>query len=483
MNRLVLTLGLVVMETCWMAPWLILIGWWTQPDQPRALLSAASICGLLGLGALSTEVLGRQAARSRVARAGLVGLGLAVVLVVVRVDQYPHTQDFDWLGLLLAALAGAIGQLTAPVLALAAGLALWWRGVKLGSQAASYSDVEGAFRWGIGLLILFGLLVGLTTRPSQLVPLEAATTFYVVAFFFVSLTSLALGRLESLRSRTRALAVDSQWLAVLLGVAGAVVLVALLLAQLVSFDLLLIVTRPLFELLGQAIVVLLYVLVIPLAWLVELLVYAILRLLQPGTQQLLPQPPAPTDIDNTLQRILSQTLAPELLIALKALAAFLLLALGLWLIARAIARWRPGAGDAEATDEERVSVLQPGGLRALLWAWLQRVLRRRGMQAPSVHPGNEDIGAVRGNALTAASARGLYRELLRLGETAGAHRGAATTPLEHEAALAAYLAPSAGVAALTVAYDEVRYGDRAIPADRLDTLGEQLAGIQPRDTV
>src|SRR5207244_2419895 len=188
----------------------------------------------------------------------IVTMGVLVSLIAVRLDQYPTSSGLEWLGQLLGAVSVMLGQVSVPALAFCLGLFLWWRGVRLGIQTASYSDVESAFRWGIGLLIAFALIMAISTRPSLLQFIEARTTPFVVGFFFVSLLTLALGRLESLRTRTRALGINSQWLGVLVLVAGAVVLVALLVGQLLSFDLLIVATQPLFDLLGQVIVLLIY---------------------------------------------------------------------------------------------------------------------------------------------------------------------------------------------------------------------------------
>src|SRR5205823_6682822 len=191
------------------------------------------------------------------------------------------------------------------------GLFLWWRGVRLGSQMPGFADVESVFRWGIGALVVFAVLMAISTRPAQLPILEVETTPYVVGFFFVSLLTLALGRLESLRTRTRSPTLNTQWLAVLIVVAGTVVLLALLLGQLVSFDLLIVATRPLFDVLGLVLLVLLYLVVIPLSYVIQWLVYLILALLQPDPFRVPPQPPQPSDIDNALQRFLSQQIPPE----------------------------------------------------------------------------------------------------------------------------------------------------------------------------
>ncbi|MCA1646372.1 MAG: hypothetical protein LC797_13240 [Chloroflexi bacterium] len=317
MNQLSLNLGLVAMEVCWLTPWAVLLGLWTDASRPGQLLSPPSILALVLLGSLSTRTVGRRAAGSRTIRFGLVALGVVLTLAAVRFDQYPATDGLGWLRLLIGALVVALGQGSTPALAFGLGLFLWWRGVRLGAQTASYADVETAFRWGVALLVAFALIVAISTRPSLLPGVEARTTPFVVGFFFCSLLTLALARLESLRTRTRALAVNSQWLGVLVIVTGAVVLLALLVGQLLSFDLLVPATRPLFDLLGQVIVLLIYALVIPLAYLVELLIYLISRLVRFDPNRAPPQLLQPAQVDNVLQRLLSQSVPPDLVAVLK----------------------------------------------------------------------------------------------------------------------------------------------------------------------
>jgi hypothetical protein len=479
-NRLSLNLGLVAMEVCWLIPWAVLLGLWIEASQSHQLLSPLSIAALVLLGSLSTQALGRRAATSRGMRLALVGLGLLLALVAVRVDQYSATSGLEWLGLLVRALAVMLGQVSAPALAFALGLFLWWRGVRLGTQTASYSDVESAFRWGIGLLLTFALVMALSTRPSLRSVLEAQTTPFVVGFFFFSLLTLALGRLDSLRTRTRALAVNSQWLGVLVVVAGLVVLFALVVAQLVSFDLLIVATRPLIDLLGQVLLILIYIIVIPLAYIVEFLIYLILSLVNADPTRQPPQPFQPAEVDNLLQRLLSQSVSPEVLAVLKAVGAALVLGVALLAIARVAARWRSSNADADAAGEERDSLWEPGRLRRALIAWL-RALFRRGSPVLAGEL-NLPTGAPSGGTMPAgASVRELYRQLLGLGESAGARRLPTTTPLEHLPTLQLSLEPEEDIARLTTAYVDVRYADQEASVAEIANLRDQLERVHPRD--
>jgi hypothetical protein len=478
MTRLALTVGLALMDMCWLYVWAVLLGRLGDPRQFRPLLSPVSILGLILLAAFSTQYLGRRALASNTMRWALLAGGAIAILVVLRIDQYPGTGGLDWLGQLASAVAVAIGSLTSPVLAFALGWFAWRRGINLGRQTSSSIEVESAFRWGIGMLVLFGVVQLITSRPA-LESVQSETTLYVVGFFFVSLLTLALGRLESLTTRTRSIGINSQWLSVLVVISAGVVLVALLLGQLLSFDLLIVATRPIFDVLGQVIVLLLYIIVIPIAWVLEWIFYFIFSLLQPAANQPRPRPPEPSDVDNMLQRLFSQGMPPEVLGALKAGGALLVMAVAVYLLHRAFQRWRPTGAEAEAAEEERETVFAARRLREVLLAWLRRLFRRgdRGA-APSVVGDSEAAGEADTSA--AGSVRELYRELLRRGETAGIARPPSTTPLEHRVALDAALAPPRVVDEVTAAYVEVRYAERGVADEEVERLGTELAQVHTR---
>lgn len=479
MNRWTLTVGLALMDTCWLYPWSLLIGVWADSSRGGALLSAPVILLLLLAAAVAMHLLGRTSRKHpRRARVGLAALGLLAATIAVRIEHYPSAGGLDWIPPLLGALAATIGQLSLPVLGFALALYLWWRGARLGSQTPGDAEVESAFRWGIGRLAVFGLVMAISSRRTVLPMLESATTPYVVGFFFVSLLTLALGRLESLRTRTRRPGLNTQWLAVLIVVAAGVVLLALLLGQLISFDLLIVATRPLFDLLGAVLMLLLYALVIPLSYVIEWLVYLVLSLVHFDANRPPPQPPEPSDIDDFLQRLFAQTISAEMLAALKAVGAALLVGVALLLVARGLARWRPSAADADATNEERDSLWRADEAWARLLAWLRRLLRREPPAAVLAPVGAPS--ATLESAPHLASVRQLYVRLLRAGEAAGAPRASATTPWEHMPALRDTLAPEDVITRLTEAYVHVRYGDEQIGDADERGLAEELAQVQEK---
>jgi hypothetical protein len=480
-NRLslALTVGLSAMDACWIAAWSALIGAWTDQTRPHPLLSAPSVLVLVLLGALSTQALGRRMADKRRQQVGVAGLGLVAVLVAVRLNQYADASGLDWLGSLVRALADAFGQGGVPVLAFALGLFVWWRGVRQGSQTASFAEAESEFHWGIGLLVAFALLAALTTRSGPLSTLEAQTTPLIVGFFFVSLLTLALGRLESLRTRTRALPVNTQWLGVLVAVAGLVVVLALLVGQVLSFDVLFAAFRPIFDLIGQVLTLVLYVLVIPLAFVVEWLIYLLLNLLRANAGQPPPQLLQPADLNNRLQNLATADISPELLMVLKAAGAALVLVAVLVIVARTASRWRLSSADAEATDEQRESMWVPGRLKRMLLAWLDKLLGRFRRRAAAVSV-EAPLAAEVAQTVRVSSIRELYRQVLRLGESAGAAREAATTPLEHLGPLQRSLEPADDLSSLTQVYLKVRYADVEPTPAEAAAARDQVDRLHPR---
>jgi hypothetical protein len=222
----------------------------------------------------------------------------------------------------------------------------------------------------------------------------------------------------------------------------------------------------------------LYVIVIPLAFIVQWLVYLLLSLLRANGGQQPPQPLQPADINNRLQGLSAVQISPELLAVLKAGGAAVLIVTALVVVARAASRWRLSSADADATDEQRESVWEPGRLKRLLLAWLNALLARFRRGAP---PLVETSAQAEGpQAARASSIRELYRQVLRLGASAGARRQAATTPLEHLGPLQDSLEPADDVAQLTAAYLRVRYAEVEPTPAEAAAARDQLDRLHPR---
>jgi hypothetical protein len=180
-----------------------------------------------------------------------------------------------------------------------------------------------------------------------------------------------------------------------------------------------------------------------------------------------------------LERFFAEQVPPELLLALKAAGAAALVGLALLIVARSLSRWRASGADADATNEERDSLWDARHMRALLLAWLRRLLRRARPAALGADTPLEAMPAA-AEAPRLSSVRELYTQLLRLGEAVGARRALSTTPLEHAPALVGSLEPGQGVTDLTDAYLQARYAESEPSLAETSALREQLESMHPK---
>ena len=93
---------------------------------------------------------------------------------------------------------------------------------------------------------------------------------------------------------------------------------------------------------GFVLTIVLYVVVIPVAFLVELILSALLALFAPALLVGEPQPLSPGEVDNITQRLFDGLGLPEVLAVLRALATFGLLAVIVLIVMRTV--WQLATG-------------------------------------------------------------------------------------------------------------------------------------------
>ncbi|HEY3080881.1 MAG TPA: DUF4129 domain-containing protein [Chloroflexota bacterium] len=434
-------------------PWALLLGFWTRGES-APLLPAAVVLGLVGVPGLLLGWLRRR------------GWPLAAQQTVALVVGLAAALAATWLEHGRAGIAGALAAPAPSVLALLLGLLLWRRGLLDAQGRVGHEDIARTFAGGV--LALAGcLLLAALAGPKSLVLLQGEAVGYLVGFFAVGLTALALARLEEVRARARpgaaALAPGREWLGLVLATVLLLLVGALGLGQLLGFDLIGALLRPLLWPLGLLLTVVLVVVGLPLALLLELLIRV--------AGWLLPRlgPFAATDLDrqglfNRLRdRGPTEPIPPELLALAQWLAVGAVVGLALWLVARAVAFHRERRSE-DGVEEERDSVWSWALFRAALRDWLAG-LRGRLTRRPVV-PATPAAVAAEPASPAATTIRQLYRELLRLASVRGAPRRPDATPFEHLPRLQATLGPDEALADLTRAYVRARYG--ALPPDEAD---------------
>lgn len=386
---------------------------------------------LLVLAAGSTRLL--LSSSWPLARVRLLGAALAVVSVTALVPRFG-------LGLALAAVA-------------------WYRGVGIGRSPMLIDDVFGYFTMGSIALVVLGLFRAAWPEAAP----AGSGTIPVLAFFGAGLVALALARLELLRRRRPAgdeapPAVGRQWMGLLTLTSFGVLGVSVLLAGLVSFQVL----ADLTGLLGSALRLLFLVIIalaLPLVFLMEQLVYGVRWLLAAlgiVPEPVQPRPPEPLDFQELQEQAENGGLPPEVIVLGQFVGIGLLAAVAIIVLVLALFRYR--ASQEQAVEEERESVWSwrdawAGIVLGLKSLW-DRLLRRS-------WPASALGGTYRWaepSEPAARTVRETYRALLHWAAQRGLPRRTEQTPYEFLGALTDAL-PEAGqeAAAITAAYVPVRY--------------------------
>ena len=459
---------MAAMEAAWLSPVLLAISFViAEPDQ---VMLGFSLWLLLYVSRFVTRrMVGAQLdlGRSRLLLLYLVAVSMVIAL---KVQNYPNLSwlSTEWLRQ-LASDGFHLGPALGPVVLSVATVAYaWWRALQVAQERPHPAYLFRQFQVGLAALVGSTFLASRAGYAGQFLP-------WVFWFFFWGLLAIAVGRREDI-ARNRRASVETYWLPILLAVTGLVVVVGGVVSALYSrqiLDTLLLLLQPV----GQAFDLLLYVIAIPIGFLIELLLILLRPLLGPLLAELMRRmgriqvQPAGNPLDELLKQQQRQTLhVPEPLVAVLKIALITLILLGVFLLlARSLRRWRADdEGDVEETHESVWS-------RAELWAAL-RALWRRLLNALGI--GRQKVRSLAPAPATdeeraAHTVRQIYQRLMEMAAGLGRPRPPSSTPYEYLGNLVAVLPISrSDLAAITDAYVRARYGDAA---EREDVEAVQLA--------
>jgi len=415
----------------------------------RALLFSVILAGELGLVypiALLLFAMGNDAPPPPWLPALFLLAGAAVILLLPRL--FPAWGEGNW-ALAVTLGSGAVALLAGPLAlhpGVVSGLTLgvaWWRGTRAASYGLNTEAVPG------GVFGLAGMAAALLLVQATLqVPgWNRPATPYLLLLFLAGLTALLLSGVEELRRRWQN-AGQAPPVRALAGTAGFLLVMALLL-WLVAGSGYTTLGPPAAALLGQITDAALWLLGL-VAWLLE----PLLRLIALLLRRTAPSPAAGAAGGASLPFGETPAWLLRLLLSIALLGLLALLAAAAyWSLRR---RSRSLANPP--VREEREST----------FAWSK--LHRRPAPTGAAPAPAAPLGNGPGDR-----ARQLYRRLQRAGAAAGRPRTAAETPQEYMAALhTASPLPPAAVAAITLLYQDVRYG-QAVPTDGDLAAGEAAA--------
>ncbi len=289
-------LMVMLMEAFWVYPWLAWVGKWPVLVWQRPPLSLASLILLLSVSFFITRFFLSQRWPLRWIQLSIVSCGLVAIFMVVRVEYDAGFELLSWQWFVRTAqiLLDSFSHLHPMVIALVAGMYLWWRGISWGHSSFYFNDIYRSFLVGLIALIVLIMLWGVGLGVESLAGSTSTVGLDVAGFFFFGLIALALANLKAIQQRMTekegvAVVFSRRWLSILFGVVGGIVLVGILTASILSSELVALLARWLsltFNLLLQG----LDYLLIPISYLAAGVLYAwqfILNLLWHGQ---LPKP-------------------------------------------------------------------------------------------------------------------------------------------------------------------------------------------------
>ncbi len=458
-------LMVILMETFWVYPWLFWLGR-QMPAEQRPPLSLASLILLMGASFLVTRFFTGKKWQLRWIQLAIVSSGLVAIFLVVRIEYGAGfgLLSGQWFIHITQALLDSFLYPHPVVIALVAGVYLWWRGISWGRSPLSFDAIHRPFLVGLIALVVLIIVSGMSSGVGTLENLLTASGLYIAGFFFFGLSALALGHLRTIHEKMLkkegvSRLFSRRWLFILLGVIGGIVLVGIGIASIFSYDLVTLMAQGLNSVADFLLQVLSYLL-IPIGYLVAGLVYVfrfLINLLGQGE----PLPPfQPPQLIGESGEAASQSFPPEVILVIK-WAFFAIVAAGvIFLLTKAIFRyWSSRAKDEiEETHESLWNWdLFKADLRLFLNMLLQRFKRKRKQPVP-VSPvpawySEEEIP-------DRLDIREVYRHLLWEAARLGMARSRHETAYEYAERLGQAVPPSGGqLAQLTELYSNVRYGE------------------------
>lgn len=372
--------------------------------------------------------------------------------------------DLGWLWALATDLAGGTSRLEALFGLTVVGGYLWWRGLRMGAGDIGVDAQVSRFKYAlVAVIIAVVLAAALHQTPRAVFLGRMALVLPLVVF--VGLVAVALARAREDPRQTgqhgwSASTDERQWFGLAVALAGAVVVIVLLVSLLVSYDSVLAFVRTLGPV-GAGLNALVNWVLFGFAYLLFLILGGPIQFLTNlvnGHQQKVqpPQPPSSrcTQAHPCPPPKYALPSGGEYTLVLAIVLAAVLIVIG-YVVYRSLRDARLRRGSADDAWEER-EALDGGSLfGAQVRGLFESLFGRRG-------------GGVREEELAEGSVRRVYRDLLRAGAAVGIGRRLDETADEYGARLEAALASPGVVApggtmeddsvAVAAVYDEARYG-------------------------
>jgi hypothetical protein len=475
-------LAVVLMEAFWVYPWLGWLGSFTVFPRPRPLLSLASVIIVLAAATLATRFFLRQKWPVSMVQAVVIGLGLVVILLALGIE---YNAGYGFLSGRWFAYAGQVfgNTFTRPdtmAMALPVLLYLWWRGINLGQTTSYFQNIYRSFILGMIALIALIIIWQISAASGDFPKPGPGIGLNVIAFFFFGLLAIAISHLYMMRSSM--LREDAgrisvwRWLPIMLAIIGGMALVVFGIAGVFSAEFFASVGHGYGAIFGFIGKIFNYIL-IPFNYLFEGIFWLaqwLINLLR-SNQPLQPDGSANMSFEYLLPKTTPAELPAAVLLAIKWLVIAVIAAAVIFILAKAVSRFRNRRADEEI-EEIHESLFSwrglRGDLRELLGMMGKKFQRKLAPAATGYYSDDES---------RRLNIREIYRHLLREAASSGLARGRHETPVEYSGRLGRMVPESREpLTRLTDMYEGVRYGEIDAKEKQVDSangLWRTLRGL------
>jgi hypothetical protein len=462
-------LALILMELCWVYPWLVWLGRWPSLEIQRPPLSFVSLLLIFIISLLVTRLLLSRKWPLKWVSLGIVICGLIILFVTVRIEYGNgiNWTDGSWFIYAGRLILNTFSQPNTFILAIAAGIVFWWRGISRGRSPLDFEIVYRSFLWGIAGLVILIIVLGFSAGNASWKSLVTSTGLYVAGFFFCGLVALALTNIKNIQKEIAekegvSYSAKRRWLIIIIAVVVCVVLIGIGVAGIFSPDFLFQISR-IMNTAAELLLKGLGYLIFPLVYLANGLTYLIKLLIAwvNHGQEVEPfQMPGFPEIPQRTQDTI-QSFPPAVILALKWGLFAIVLATVVFLLVKAIYRYRPSAESKDEVEETNESLWSWRGFWSdfrLFFNFLFARFRKKKLELTA-----EDLAFARldeRESDTSLDIREIYRRLLWKTAKIQKPRRKYETPYEYAQRLGQAM-PEADsqLSELTGLYIDVRYGN------------------------